>query len=180
MTAPALAIAAYIEERGAAFSQELLWYFSLGQSTLRRRRPELRRLGIEFVERGRWSFYAPAALLDRYPTARLPLDNHNARSHAGGKTPKPDTAGQSARAPAREAEPDPPSRPAPTSAQQSPPAPVPARVSTVVEVAPAPASEGRGVYVCPECNCDQMSAEALAQHQYAAHGGWQQGPPPVV
>jgi hypothetical protein len=70
--APALAIAAYVSERGAAYSGEILDRFLMSQSTLRRRRPELRRLGIVFVERGRGSFYVAPELADHLPTTWLP------------------------------------------------------------------------------------------------------------
>jgi hypothetical protein len=65
---PALAIAAFVDKRGAAYSGEILDEFLISHSTLRRRRPELRRLGIHFVERGRGSFYAPAAHVRHLPT----------------------------------------------------------------------------------------------------------------
>lgn len=55
--APALAIALFIRRRGAAYSGELLDEFMLSESTLRRRRPELERLGVRFVENGRGSLY---------------------------------------------------------------------------------------------------------------------------
>lgn len=63
----AAAIAAFVNKRGAAYSGEILDEFLISQSTLRRRRPELRRLGIHFVERGRGSFYAPADLAHHLP-----------------------------------------------------------------------------------------------------------------
>jgi hypothetical protein len=64
MRAPALAIASYVRGRdGCASSAEILERFGVGQSTLRRRRPELRRLGIAFVENGSGSFYALAELV---------------------------------------------------------------------------------------------------------------------
>jgi hypothetical protein len=69
---PALAIAAFVHERGAAYSAEILDQFVISEQTLRRRRPELRRLGLVFVENGRGSFYATAELTDRLPTASLP------------------------------------------------------------------------------------------------------------
>ena len=65
--------AAFISDQGAAYSSEILQRFGIGESTLRRWRPALRRLDIEFVERGRWSFYARRDLLARYPTTRRPL-----------------------------------------------------------------------------------------------------------
>src|SRR5205814_4857485 len=73
VTVPALAIAAYVADQGAVYSEELLEHFELSESSLRRRRPALRRLGIEFVRHGRWSFYATAETLARFPTARRPV-----------------------------------------------------------------------------------------------------------
>ena len=61
---PALAIAAYVSEHGAVYSAEILDRFQLSASTLRRRRPELRRLGLLFVERGRGSFYVAPQLVE--------------------------------------------------------------------------------------------------------------------
>jgi hypothetical protein len=52
-----MAIAAFVRRRGAAHSGELLDEFLLSESTLRRRRPELERLGVRFVENGRGSLY---------------------------------------------------------------------------------------------------------------------------
>jgi hypothetical protein len=63
MRAPALAIAAFVTSRGAASSAEILEHFLIDQSTLRRRRAELRRLGIAFVENGSGSYYALAELV---------------------------------------------------------------------------------------------------------------------
>jgi hypothetical protein len=65
---PALAIARFVNERGAAYSGEILDEFLISQSTLRRRRPELRRFGISFVERGRGSLYVAAGLAHQLPT----------------------------------------------------------------------------------------------------------------
>lgn len=62
MRAPASVIAVFILERGGASSAELLMMFRLSEQTLRRRRPELRRCGIEFVERGSGSYYVPREL----------------------------------------------------------------------------------------------------------------------
>jgi hypothetical protein len=70
--APALAIAMFVRRRGAAYSGEILDEFLISQSTLRRRRVELRRLGIEFVERGRGSLYAPSELAHQLPTTSQP------------------------------------------------------------------------------------------------------------
>jgi biotin operon repressor len=64
---PPLAIATFVNERGAAYSGEILDEFLISESTLRKRRPELRRLGIHFVERGRGSFYAVAGLTSQLP-----------------------------------------------------------------------------------------------------------------
>jgi hypothetical protein len=75
---PALAIAAFVERHDAVSSADLLLHFGIGESTLRRRRPALRRLGVEFVENGRWSFYARADLLARLPATRLPLTDRDA------------------------------------------------------------------------------------------------------
>jgi hypothetical protein len=69
---PALAIACFVNERGAAYSGEILDEFLISQSTLRRRRSELRRFGICFVERGRGSFYVAARVASQLPTNYLP------------------------------------------------------------------------------------------------------------
>src|SRR5215211_5519432 len=55
--APALAIAVFVRKRGAAYSAEVLNAFDITESTLRRRRPALRKMGIEFVRRDRGSYY---------------------------------------------------------------------------------------------------------------------------
>jgi hypothetical protein len=69
MSTPALAIAAFVRARhGAASSQEIREQFNIGYSTLRRRRPELRRLGIVHVEDGNRSFFATRELVDQLPT----------------------------------------------------------------------------------------------------------------
>jgi hypothetical protein len=60
--APAVAIADFVRRRGAAYSTEILDAFGIGYSSLRRRRPTLRRLGIVFVENGAGSFYATEEL----------------------------------------------------------------------------------------------------------------------
>ena len=70
--APALAIAAFVRENGARYSSEILDRFFLSESTLRRRRPELARLGIRFLENGRGSFYATAELARQLPSSCLP------------------------------------------------------------------------------------------------------------
>ena len=67
---PALAIAAFVRENGAR--SEILDRFFLSESTLRRRRPELARLGIRFLENGRGSFYATAELARQLPSSCLP------------------------------------------------------------------------------------------------------------
>jgi hypothetical protein len=69
---PALAIAAFVRENGAVYSSEILDRFFLSESTLRRRRPELARLGIRFLENGRGSFYATAELAQQLPDSYLP------------------------------------------------------------------------------------------------------------
>jgi hypothetical protein len=61
--APAIAIASFVVGRGGASSHEILEHFFMDTKTLRRRRPELRRLGIAFVENGSGSYYAPAELI---------------------------------------------------------------------------------------------------------------------
>jgi DNA-binding IscR family transcriptional regulator len=70
--AHALAISAFVRERGAVYSAEILERFRISESTLRRRRPVLRRLGLVFVENGRGSFYASAELASQLPTDYLP------------------------------------------------------------------------------------------------------------
>jgi DNA-binding IscR family transcriptional regulator len=70
--AHAIAIAAFVRERGAVYSAEILERFRISESTLRRRRPVLRRLGLVFVENGRGSFYATAELASQLPTDYLP------------------------------------------------------------------------------------------------------------
>jgi hypothetical protein len=70
--APALAIALFVRERGAAYSAEILNAFDISESTLRRRRSQLRGLGIDFVPRGRGSFYTDARLTGQLPTTSLP------------------------------------------------------------------------------------------------------------
>ena len=70
--APALAIALFVRERGAAYSAEILNAFDLSESTLRRRRSQLRLLGIDFVPRGRGSFYSDSRLTGQFPTTSLP------------------------------------------------------------------------------------------------------------
>jgi hypothetical protein len=67
-----LAIAVFVRERGAAYSGEILNSFDISESTLRRRRPERLRLGIDFVERGRGSFYCDSRVT-RYFPAIYPL-----------------------------------------------------------------------------------------------------------
>jgi len=56
--APAIAIAYYVAGRdGACSSHEILEHFGMDRTTLRRRRPELRRLGITFVQNGAGGYY---------------------------------------------------------------------------------------------------------------------------
>jgi hypothetical protein len=65
--APSIAIASYVRNReGVASSGEILERFGLSQSTLRRRRPELARLGIVFISDGNRSMYATHELTDNY------------------------------------------------------------------------------------------------------------------
>jgi hypothetical protein len=66
---PALAIAAFVSEHGAVYSTEILDRFLISSSTLRRRRPELRRLGIVYVPNGRGSFYATPGIAGRLPAS---------------------------------------------------------------------------------------------------------------
>lgn len=69
MRAAALAIASDVCNRdGAASSHEILERFQIGQTTLRRRRSELARLGIVFVETGNRSLYATRELAHGLPT----------------------------------------------------------------------------------------------------------------
>jgi transposase-like protein len=63
MRAPAIAIASFVAARGGASSHEILERFLMDTTTLRRRRRELRRLGIAFVENGSGSYYAPSELV---------------------------------------------------------------------------------------------------------------------
>ncbi len=86
MTVPALAIAEFVADHGPVYSEDLLAHFGLSETSLRRRRPALRRLGIEFVSHGRWSFYATAETLARFPSARLPLAEQNAAERAPVRT----------------------------------------------------------------------------------------------
>jgi hypothetical protein len=69
---PALAIADFVQQRGAVYSSEILGTFGIGYSSLRRRRRELRRLGIVFVENGAGSFYATEALARQLPADSAP------------------------------------------------------------------------------------------------------------
>ena len=78
---PAWVIAAYVNEQGAVYSSEILDRFLISEQTLRRRRPELRSLGIEFVERGRGSFYVAPGLACRLPAASLPESAFSAREN---------------------------------------------------------------------------------------------------
>jgi hypothetical protein len=73
LATPALAIASYVRSRdGAASSAEILERFGFGHSTLRRRRPELRRLGIVFLEDGNRSVFATQELANQVPTKYRP------------------------------------------------------------------------------------------------------------
>ena len=69
---PALAIAAYVNEQGAVYSSEILDRFSISEQALRRRRPELCRLGLVFISRGRGSVYLSPEFARRLPSASLP------------------------------------------------------------------------------------------------------------
>ena len=81
LATPALAIASYVRSRdGAASSAEILEHFWISQSTLRRRRPELARLGIVFVEDGNRSLYATRELAHQVPTMYTPQDAVSAAS----------------------------------------------------------------------------------------------------
>jgi hypothetical protein len=64
-----MAIAAYVCRQGAAYSGEILARFDISPTTLRRRRPELSRLGIVFVDRGGGSFYVTAELAGQLPSS---------------------------------------------------------------------------------------------------------------
>jgi hypothetical protein len=71
--APALAIASFVRGRdGAASSHEILVHFGIHQSTLRRRRPELSRLDIVFIEDGNRSLYATRELANQLPARPQP------------------------------------------------------------------------------------------------------------
>lgn len=73
LAVPALAIASYVRRRdGAASSAEILEHFRLSPSTLRRRRPELARLGVVFIEDGNRSLYATRELAHQVPTKYQP------------------------------------------------------------------------------------------------------------
>ena len=68
LAAPALAIANYVRNReGAVSSAEILERFWISQSTLKRRRPELARLGVVFVADGNRSFFAVRELVEQLP-----------------------------------------------------------------------------------------------------------------
>jgi hypothetical protein len=72
---PGLAIARYVRSRdGAAHSHEILERFRIGQSTLRRRRPEPARLGIVFVEDGNRSLYAKSKTTEPGESQRTRVD----------------------------------------------------------------------------------------------------------
>ncbi len=80
--AHSIAIAAYVREQGARYSGDILAPFYIGESTLRRRRPELERLGIVFVQRGRGSFYVTAELAEELPSTYPALALKTARQQA--------------------------------------------------------------------------------------------------
>lgn len=86
MRAPAIAIASFVRGRdGAAYPTEILERFYLAQSTLRRRRPELARLGIVFISDGNRSMYVTRELADQVPTKYPPngATPRRARAAAG-------------------------------------------------------------------------------------------------
>jgi hypothetical protein len=66
--------AAWVRGRGAASSGEILKHFALSESTLRRRRTELRRLGIVFFEDGNRSLYAMRELAYHVPSTYRPRE----------------------------------------------------------------------------------------------------------
>ena len=73
MQAPALAIANFVRSRdGAASSAEILGRYGISESTLRRRRSELSRLGIVFIEDGNRSLYATRELAKQLPARNQP------------------------------------------------------------------------------------------------------------
>jgi hypothetical protein len=84
---PAWAIAAFVNEHGAVYSSEILDRFLISEQTLRRRRPELRSLGIEFVPRGRGSFYVAPGFTRRLPTGSLPEPGFSAREASIRRAP---------------------------------------------------------------------------------------------
>lgn len=83
--AHALAIAAFVEKHGAVYSSEILDAFDISESSLKRRRPALLRLGLVFVENGRGSFYATAELIRQLPSDYPPLSTQNDPSGALGR-----------------------------------------------------------------------------------------------
>jgi len=76
--APTAAIAAYVHDRGAASSAEIFERFGISRSTLRRRRPELARLGVTFVENGNRSYFERAGLTSQLRTNYRPSANQTA------------------------------------------------------------------------------------------------------
>lgn len=83
LATPAIAIAAFVRSRdGAASSAEIRERFWISQSTLRRRRPELARLGILFHEDGNRSFYATRELTKQLPSKYQPQEPFSADSSA--------------------------------------------------------------------------------------------------
>lgn len=82
---PAWTIAVFVNEHGAVYSSEILDRFLISEQTLRRRRPELRRLGIEFVERGRGSFYVAPGFTRRLPAGSLPEPAFSARGSSADR-----------------------------------------------------------------------------------------------
>jgi hypothetical protein len=88
MKAPSIAIASYISSRdGAVSSSEILQRFGVGHSTLKRRRPELRRLGIVFVEDGNRSFYATRQLIKDFPPSTNQVPTKRRSPDENGRHP---------------------------------------------------------------------------------------------
>jgi DNA-binding IscR family transcriptional regulator len=87
MRAPSFAIARFVRAReGIATSAEILERYGLSQSTLRRRRPELARLGIVFISDGNRSMYATRELV-RELTDQVPTNCH--QKHGSRDEPSP-------------------------------------------------------------------------------------------
>src|SRR5215212_8959311 len=82
--AHAHAIAAFVQRRGAAYSGELLDEFGISHQTLRRRRPQLARLGVRFFPNGRGSVYMAEAVLAYHLPTRTDYERPGKEAH-----PKP-------------------------------------------------------------------------------------------